>query len=328
MKVSIKPLKGEVFEIECELETKVGELKKMVEAIKPDFTADAQKLIFSGRILADDNPVQEYGIKAGDQIVVMVAKAKPKAAPAPPEGAAAAPAAAEATPMDTGAAPAAAPAAGGAEGEVPAAAMTALNELKNNPRFNELSRVILSNPPILARMLPALAGQWPHIMTAIRDHPRTFMRMLQESVGAGGGGGDDPMGGAGAGGLAGITGSPQFQQLAQMVAQNPEMLTQMLPALEQSDPAAARAIRENPEAFARMLQQAAGGGGGGGGGGMPGGPGGQQVIQLSESDGAAIARLQDLGFDREACAQAYLACDKNEELAANYLFEHGNDATD
>ena len=34
---------------------------------------------------------------------------------------------------------------------------------------------------------------------------------------------------------------------------------------------------------------------------------------------AAVVRLADMGFDRTEAAQAYLACDKNEALAANLL---------
>jgi UV excision repair protein RAD23 len=52
----------------------------------------------------------------------------------------------------------------------------------------------------------------------------------------------------------------------------------------------------------------------------------QQVMQieLTEEEAAAIERLCELGFPKEACIEAYLLCDRNEEMAANLLFQNSD----
>merc|ERR1712216_456153 len=72
----------------------------------------------------------------------------------------------------------------------------------------------------------------------------------------------------------------------------------------------------------------------GAGGGMGGGMGGGQgqpppgTIQVSPEEMEAINRLVSLGFTKNRAAEAYFACDKNEEMAANFLFEAGAEDED
>merc|ERR1712154_78875 len=65
------------------------------------------------------------------------------------------------------------------------------------------------------------------------------------------------------------------------------------------------------------MAAAQGGGGGGGGQGQRGG-----VIQVTQQEKAAIDRLKAMGFSEHAAVEAYMVCGKNEDMAANYLFDN------
>merc|ERR1712238_525581 len=111
----------------------------------------------------------------------------------------------------------------------------------------------------------------------------------------------------------------QVQSLAGMMGLTPEQLTMTANMI----------TRMPPEDFQNYMNTAmsglmggAGSGGGGGASGRPG-AGGPQVLELNQEEMAAVDRLADMGFDRTDAAQAYIACDKNEALAANLLMDGG-----
>jgi UV excision repair protein RAD23 len=65
------------------------------------------------------------------------------------------------------------------------------------------------------------------------------------------------------------------------------------------------------------------GAGAGAGAHSHGGQGQPGAIRVTQEEMDAINRLVSLGFPKHRAAEAYFACDKNEEMAANYLFETG-----
>lgn len=110
----------------------------------------------------------------------------------------------------------------------------------------------------------------------------------------------------------------QFQQLRQVVQQQPQMLEPILQQLGAGNPHLAQLIAQNPEQFLSLLGENAGDDD------APLPPG-AQAIAVTEEERDAIERLCRLGFDRDNAIQAYFACDKNEELAANFLFDQPPD---
>ncbi|KAB1994086.1 hypothetical protein ES319_D13G075400v1 [Gossypium barbadense] len=132
--------------------------------------------------------------------------------------------------------------------------------------------------------------------------------------------------GAGAGTLDFLRNSPQFQALRAMVQANPQILQPMLQELGKQNPNLMRLIQEHQGDFLRLINEPAEGGEGNILGqlaeAMP------QAVQVTPEEREAIERLEAMGFDRATVLQVFFACNKNEELAANYLLDHMHDFHD
>lgn len=230
-----------------------------------------------------------------------------------------------------------------------------LTALRNHPQINQLRQLVQSNPSTLQAVLTQIGQQQPALLQEINSNQELFLQIMNEPVGTGGGSGssgsssgDTPApssstssnpspnanigGGAAAAMLEGMNNPAQMAQMIQNM--NPEQLQAMAGMMNLSPEqltATAQLISRMPqEDFQQYLNMAMQGGGGlpdfmggAGGGGEGGAPPGAQVVRLTEEEMAAVDRLADMGFDRTEAAQAYLACDKNEALAANLLMDGG-----
>jgi UV excision repair protein RAD23 len=143
-----------------------------------------------------------------------------------------------------------------------------------------------------------------------------------------------------------IKNTPQFQQLRLLAQQSPQLLEQVL---HQLPPELINVINQNQEEFIRVLNEPivapAGGLGalGGLGQGAPvpagqaappgqaaarrGGPApGTVQIRVSPEDEAIINNLVAMtGCTKDQVIRAYALFDKDAEVTANYLFDHGHD---
>lgn len=158
------------------------------------------------------------------------------------------------------------------------------------------------------------------------DEPINLFEAAAQAGQNRGGSGGARSGSAGAGGalnansLEFLRNNPQFQQLRQVVQQQPQMLEPILQQVGAGNPQLAHMIANNPEQFLQLLAEDADED-------APLPPG-AQAISVTEEEREAIERLCRLGFERDLVIQAYFACDKNEELAANFLFDQPDDADD
>ena len=221
---------------------------------------------------------------------------------------------ASAPPPASSSASASAPSASGAGAR---SASGPLDQLRQHPQFNGLKEIIQSNPEALPQVLAQIGAASPELLGLINQHRADFIQMMQEPIededededeegeeddGDEEGGEEGGEGGAGLGGAS------------------PQMLAMLAASMAQMSPEQRAGLAQQmgmPLAQLNQLAQLhAMGGVGGGGGGVP--PG-SVSISLTADEKAAVDRLCGMGFPKNRVLEAYLACDKNEELAANYL---------
>lgn len=360
MLLTLKNLQQQTFQLDIDSGISVKELKTCIEKSKgaDAYPVESQKLIYAGKIMVDEDPIAKYNIDEKKFVVVMVTKVKPAAAPTPAPPAAAASTEAEkpdpaaeskeqpveksepAKPADTSAAAAVEPTddhpmstdeastassaiveSQSVIGEDFEKMVQSIMDMMGHGRDEVVSalRASFSNPDRAVEYL--LNGIPPSLLVTDdvgrpprQAPPQSRPADAQESSA----GGDDP--------LAFLRGQEQFQQMRQLLQQNPSMLNAVLQQIGQSNPELLQLISQNQEAFIRMINEPESSAGGGGGADGPedafGEPG---VIHVSPQDKEAIERLKALGFPEGLVVQAYFACEKNEDLAANFLLSQNFD---
>ncbi|KAI7875775.1 UV excision repair protein Rad23 [Lichtheimia hyalospora FSU 10163] len=384
MQLTVKTLQQKQFKLDVDGSDTILSVKQKIEESQ-GHAVSQQKLIFSGKILADDKKVEEYNISEKDFLVVMVSKPKATSSAAGSSTSASTPTEkkqqvpkqqedkpAPASTTQSQPAPAPAPAAATAttpSTQAPAQENTqvtsdsslvtgsqyesvvqnmmemgferdqvkrALRASFNNPDraveylFNGIPEDLLAEEQAeqvhsqeqqqqggAATTTETPAATSPNSAQA-RSNEASQNLFLAAQQAAQQQQQQQQQSGTGNVDFSQLRNTPHFQQLRQLVQSNPSLLQPLLQQLGQSNPELLRMINSDPQGFFQLLME---------GGDEEGGavPPGSHVIQVTQEEKEAIDRLEGLGFDRAQAIEAYFACDKNEELAANYLFENGAD---
>ncbi|KAK9407733.1 UV excision repair protein RAD23A-like [Crotalus adamanteus] len=354
--VTLKTLQQQTFKIRMEPDETVRVLKEKIEAEKGKeaFPVSGQKLIYAGKILSDDVPIKEYKIDEKNFVVVMVTKNKtgsgapvssptdaaPTAEPTPSSG----PTAATVSPLQASPSSEEKPPEESVTvsplestvGSVPSSGSMgreddAASTLVTGSEYETMLTEIMSMGYERERVVAALRASYnnPHraveyLLTGIPGSSEPERAPIQESQP------QDQPAPEGENPLEFLRDQPQFQNMRQVIQQNPALLPALLQQLGQENPQLLQQISQHQEQFIQMLNEPLGemadiadieGEMGAIGEEAPQ----MNYIQVTPQEKEAIERLKALGFPESLVIQAYFACEKNENLAANFLLSQNFD---
>ena len=297
MKLLLKNLKQQEFNIEIESDQKtVKDLKLEIEKVY-NFDSTRIKLLHSGVVLEDAKTLEEYKIKEGNVIIMMLAKAKQ--APPKPES-----------------------------NPIPQPPLQPKEQPKSNENKPEYKPQ--PQPQEYTEQINSLVD-----MGYERDKVEKAIKAANGSIDLAveflnsGSIPEPSQGSSNNTGNANVNPNLplELKRNASIIKclclNNPEKLPNILNNLKQHSPQLIELIKQHEEDFKNLLvaplsqedinnfqglQQELR---------RPQGP----TIRLTKEESDAVKRLQELGFSQADAVQAYFACDKNEEMAANFLFE-------
>lgn len=332
MKITLKNLQQQTFQVEIDSSKTVKELKQKIEAEKgKDYSAENQRLIYAGKILTDDNAISEYNIDEKKFIVVMVTKPKqPEKSDSGDGHSVTSTVSAPTTTTTTTTAP---PLVHRIDLSTPSAESNISNAesaLLMGEEYQTMVRNIMDMGYEKEQVEAALRASFNNpdraVEYLINGIPAIVDEQdaVNESADMSGvderqSDADDP--------LAFLRNQPQFQQMRSVIQHNPQLLNAVLQQIGQTNPALLQLISDNQEAFVRMLNEPAQAAPTLQGSTPAATPLGTQaaagiqpgMIQVTPQDRDAIERLKALGFPEHLVVQAYFACEKNENLTANFL---------
>ena len=298
MKLTLKNLKQVQFEIEIPSEkSTIKELKNEIEK-KYEFDSNLIKLLHNGKVLEDGKTLESYEIKEGNVVIMMNTKPKQKAQPPKEE---------KPEPQKV-------------EDKQNKESQPQNNQESQNSKYTEQINSLVEMGYERDKIEKALNAAQGNINLAIEflttgEIPEVPLVNPQNQQNQNNNSNNSNL--------------PQDLKLHAGLLKifclnDPDKVVGFLNDIKTKDPALLNLIKQHEEAFKnyimspinqedidtfKRIQESAR---------RPR----QPLIRLTKEEGEAVERLRKLGdFTKEEVIQAYIACDKNEELAANYLFE-------
>lgn len=333
MKLTIKSLKQIPYDVEvANDQATVEELKKTIENVH-NFDSTSLKLVFNGVVLDNAKKLSEIGIKESSVIVMMTSKAKP--VNVPKEEAKTEEKVQNTGTTGTNVSNTSTSGTGNAN-----TGSTTTTQQRPQADYSTQVKDLMDMGFPKTESEAAIKAARGDVNVAIEFLYNGIPENLPQESSSGSGSG------SGSGSAGGVI--KNIASIVKILCQNdPSQLQNILLSLQQSSPELIQLIRENEEEFKNLLQQPiteedmaaftqfnnqAGLGGQSGqgqtrqtgqsGSGQSGSRQGREVIKLSQEDYTAVNTLKEYGFSEMDAVQAYFACDKNIEHAANLLFEN------